>query len=67
QRCDSVRPICGPCSRAERFEDCEYMEGTGGTSNVQKLEESIYRIQNRIMHLERPGNIPPSVVLKNPY
>ncbi|KAJ7485630.1 hypothetical protein FB451DRAFT_1168867 [Mycena latifolia] len=67
QKCDSVRPICGPCSRAKRFEDCEY--GVAGTSKVRRLEESIHQVENRIMDLERPGarNSPPPVVLQNPY
>ncbi|KAJ7491065.1 hypothetical protein FB451DRAFT_1023386, partial [Mycena latifolia] len=67
-RCDSVRPICGPCSRAQRFEDCEYVDGPGGISRVRQLEESIQQVQNRIMDLERPRNTPQgSVVLQNPY
>ncbi|KAJ7700836.1 hypothetical protein B0H17DRAFT_1005364 [Mycena rosella] len=67
-RCDSVRPICGPCTRAARFEDCEYVDGAYATSNVQQLEESIHRIQHRIMDLERPRNTSPHVsTLKNPY
>ncbi|KAJ7765785.1 hypothetical protein B0H16DRAFT_402323 [Mycena metata] len=56
-RCDAARPICGPCSRAERFEDCEY-EGNG-VSGVQKLEESISQVRARIMSLENPGVFPP--------
>ncbi|KAJ6612523.1 hypothetical protein B0H10DRAFT_291673 [Mycena sp. CBHHK59/15] len=65
-KCDSIRPICGPCSRACRSEDCEYMDG-GGTSNMQRLEENISRIQTRIMDLEHPGHAPPTVMLRNPY
>ncbi|KAJ7778769.1 hypothetical protein DFH07DRAFT_911117 [Mycena maculata] len=64
QRCDSGRPICGPCTRAERFEDCEY--GDEESSNIQKLEDSISRIQIRIKDLENP-NRPSSVRLRNPY
>ncbi|KAJ7184517.1 hypothetical protein C8R46DRAFT_462112 [Mycena filopes] len=56
-RCDAARPICGPCSRAERFEDCEY-EGMG-VSNVQKLEESISQVRTRIMDLEHAGVFSP--------
>ncbi|KAJ7700837.1 hypothetical protein B0H17DRAFT_1247551, partial [Mycena rosella] len=66
-RCDSVRPICGPCSRAHRFEDCEYLEG-GGTSKVQLLEENIHRIQSRIMDLEISGGPPTgSGANRDPY
>ncbi|KAJ7932671.1 hypothetical protein B0H13DRAFT_2514705 [Mycena leptocephala] len=63
-RCDSVRPICGPCGRAERYEDCEYENS--GISHVQQLEESILKIHSRIMELENPGIRPPTM-LKNPY
>ncbi|KAF8191609.1 hypothetical protein K438DRAFT_897624 [Mycena galopus ATCC 62051] len=63
-RCDSVRPICGPCSRAERFEDCEY-EGSG-TPNIRKLEQSVFQVESRIMELEHQGR-PPSLMLERPY
>ncbi|KAJ7042034.1 hypothetical protein C8F04DRAFT_1297454 [Mycena alexandri] len=64
-RCDAARPICGPCSRAERFEDCEY-EG-GEVSGVHKLEESILQVRARIMNLENPGVFPPQASLKTPH
>ncbi|KAJ7253321.1 hypothetical protein B0H12DRAFT_594022 [Mycena haematopus] len=64
QRCDSQRPICGPCRRAERFEDCEYEDS--GTSNVEKLEQSVFQIQSRIMELESRAR-PPSLMLNSPY
>ncbi|KAJ7494405.1 hypothetical protein B0H11DRAFT_1717609, partial [Mycena galericulata] len=70
QRCDSVRPICGPCRRAARFEDCGYGDA-GQIPNIQKLEESISHAESRIMELENPANKTrsprPSVMLKNPY
>ncbi|KAJ7611705.1 hypothetical protein FB45DRAFT_1118939 [Roridomyces roridus] len=68
QRCDSVRPICGPCSRAQRFEDCEYGDAEG--SNVQNLEDQISRLQIRIRDLERPVSNRPhggGVPLQDPY
>ncbi|KAJ6500724.1 hypothetical protein C8R45DRAFT_1071271 [Mycena sanguinolenta] len=64
QRCDSVRPICGPCSRAQRFEDCEYEDS--GDSNVEKLERSVFQVQSRIMELENRSQTP-SLMLRSPY
>ena len=50
QRCDGERPACGQCVRAERAEDCEYLDGPGPTQN-QLLEGEIARLEGQIARL----------------
>ncbi|THH18650.1 hypothetical protein EW146_g2366 [Bondarzewia mesenterica] len=66
QKCDGVRPVCGPCSRASRPGDCEYTDGQG-RSRTQVLEENIAHLEARIHELENPGSTPPSIVLHDPH
>ncbi|KAJ3845324.1 hypothetical protein F5878DRAFT_268467 [Lentinula raphanica] len=66
-KCDGARPICGPCRRGQRPEDCEYTD-RHGQSRMEALEESIARLSARIHELENP--VAPSeepVVLRQPY
>ena len=51
QRCDSVRPVCGPCIQARREDDCEYTDEQGRT-RTQMLEENIIELETRIRELE---------------
>ena len=63
QRCDGERPACGQCVRAERAEDCEYLDGPGPTQN-QLLEGEIARLEGQIARLSA-GSAP--VTLHDPY
>ncbi|KAK0210742.1 hypothetical protein DFS33DRAFT_1483784 [Desarmillaria ectypa] len=65
-RCDGARPICGPCSRGNRSEDCQYKDGHGRTK-MEVLEKNISRVEIRIRELENPKELDPSVVLSDPY
>ncbi|KAK7064897.1 Zn(2)-C6 fungal-type domain-containing protein, partial [Favolaschia claudopus] len=67
-RCDSVRPICGPCARfvGGGLEDCEYT-AESGIARSQVLEEQISIIESRIQELEKPNENRASVGLHNPY
>ncbi|RPD64112.1 hypothetical protein L226DRAFT_569591 [Lentinus tigrinus ALCF2SS1-7] len=49
-RCDGQRPACSQCVRAERAEDCEYLDGPGPTPN-QMLETRIAEIEGRIAQI----------------
>ncbi|KAF7296362.1 Zn(2)-C6 fungal-type domain-containing protein [Mycena chlorophos] len=53
-KCDSTRPICGPCSRNPNFaDDCEYDDE--GPADSQILEEQIRILQQRINELQNPA------------
>ncbi|KAJ7242559.1 hypothetical protein B0H12DRAFT_846934 [Mycena haematopus] len=65
-RCDGQRPVCGPCLRASREDDCEYTDNLG-RSRAQMLEEDIARVQTRIYQLEHPEAGSSSVPLHEPY
>ncbi|KAH8993400.1 hypothetical protein EDB92DRAFT_399742 [Lactarius akahatsu] len=64
-KCDGVRPVCGPCSRANRPDDCEYTDGQGRT-RTQMLEDTIAQLEARIEELENPSSNPGSVMLHDP-
>ncbi|PIL24871.1 transcription factor [Ganoderma sinense ZZ0214-1] len=62
-RCDGQRPACNQCVRAERAEDCEYLDGPGPTQN-QILEGEIARLETRIANITA-GQAP--LTLYDPY
>ncbi|KAI0266969.1 hypothetical protein BC834DRAFT_871888 [Gloeopeniophorella convolvens] len=64
-KCDGVRPVCGPCSRANRPDDCEYTDGQGRT-RTQMLEDTISQLEARVQELENPDGTSPSVMLHDP-
>ncbi|KAF8913294.1 hypothetical protein CPB85DRAFT_1252432 [Mucidula mucida] len=64
-RCDGARPICGPCSRAHRVDDCQYSDS--GRSYMEMLEETIAKVEARIHELENPDSESPPVLLHHPY
>ena len=67
QRCDGVRPSCGPCDRLHRADDCDYADSSG-RSRTSALEEDIRRLEERIYELEHPGKaLTTSVTLHHPY
>lgn len=63
QRCDGQRPACNQCVRAERAEDCEYLDGPGPTQN-QILENEIIILETRIATITA-GQAP--LTLYDPY
>ncbi|KAG7453179.1 uncharacterized protein BT62DRAFT_50144 [Guyanagaster necrorhizus] len=65
-RCDGVRPVCGPCTRARRPDDCQYTDNQG-RSRMEILEENISRVQARIQELEHPTSSEASITLHSPY
>ncbi|KAG9310084.1 hypothetical protein JVU11DRAFT_9693 [Chiua virens] len=65
-KCDGVRPVCTPCLRGERVEDCEYTDGQRRARTLA-LEDDIARLQARVQELENPDTAIPSVELYNPY
>ncbi|KAJ7063626.1 hypothetical protein C8F01DRAFT_1251149 [Mycena amicta] len=68
-KCDGIRPICGPCYRAERFDDCEYRSNNKAPSKMQRIEESISLVEHRIMDFEKysGSQLPAAVNLRPPY
>lgn len=65
QKCDSARPVCTPCLRGERAEDCEYTDGQHRPLTLT-LEEDIARLRERVRELENPEATLP-VELHAPY
>ncbi|KAJ6541657.1 hypothetical protein B0H19DRAFT_958613 [Mycena capillaripes] len=61
-RCDGQRPVCGPCLRADRADECEYAI----RSRADILEEDISRIESRIYELEHPSEAAGSSVSQMP-
>ncbi|KAJ7249185.1 hypothetical protein B0H12DRAFT_1122241 [Mycena haematopus] len=62
-RCDGARPICGPCTRVPKDDECEF---TDGHSRTKELQATINRLQARVKELENPGDVLPSVTLTRP-
>ncbi|KAH9847316.1 hypothetical protein C2E23DRAFT_522773 [Lenzites betulinus] len=62
-RCDGQRPACLQCERADRTEDCEYLDGPGPTPN-QLLEDEISRLERRIAELSASSA---PIALHDPY
>ncbi|KAJ7071962.1 hypothetical protein C8F01DRAFT_973624 [Mycena amicta] len=69
-RCDGAHPICGPCRRDNRPDDCEYTHGQH-RARAEMLEENISQIEARITELQQPRKRSPEnpsrVLLKGPY
>ncbi|KAI9508617.1 hypothetical protein F5148DRAFT_875245 [Russula earlei] len=65
-KCDGIRPVCGPCGRANRPDDCEYTDGQNRT-RTQMLEDTIAQLETRIQELEHPNSTPPLVILHDPH
>ncbi|KAI5827875.1 hypothetical protein K523DRAFT_308419 [Schizophyllum commune Tattone D] len=64
-KCDGARPVCGPCLKHPKDDECEY-DGPG-RSRTKALEEQVHRLESRIQELENPGETTPSVTLHEPY
>ncbi|KAJ7614069.1 hypothetical protein FB45DRAFT_1008827 [Roridomyces roridus] len=51
KKCDGVRPVCGPCTRVPKDDECEY---TDVSSRTKDLQETISRLKARVNELENP-------------
>ncbi|RXW23877.1 hypothetical protein EST38_g1966 [Candolleomyces aberdarensis] len=65
-KCDGVKPVCGPCRRHPKEDECEYADGPG-RSRTKALEEQVSRLEARLQELENPDSTTPSVKLHDPY
>ncbi|KAF8967602.1 hypothetical protein BDZ97DRAFT_1978162 [Flammula alnicola] len=65
-KCDGERPICGPCQAHPRDDECEYADGPG-RSRTKVLEDTVSRLEARLLELENPESSTPSVTLHDPY
>jgi len=65
-KCDGNKPVCGPCELHPRDDDCEYADGPG-RSRTKVLEDTVSRLEARLLELEKPESSTPSVVLHDPY
>ncbi|KAJ7699740.1 hypothetical protein B0H14DRAFT_2417530, partial [Mycena olivaceomarginata] len=54
------RPVCGPCTRVPKDDECEF---TDGHSRTKELQATINRLQARVKELENPDRVLPSVIL----
>lgn len=52
QRCDAVKPQCGPCAASRAYQDCEFTDS--GPTRTQLLQEQIAQLESRIKAIERP-------------
>lgn len=66
QKCDGAKPVCGPCRRHPKEDECEYADGPG-RSRTKALEEQVLRLEARLQELENPEATTPSVKLHDPY
>ncbi|KAJ3510495.1 hypothetical protein NLJ89_g4635 [Agrocybe chaxingu] len=65
-KCDGLKPICGPCQLHPRDDECEYADGPG-RSRTKVLEDTVTRLEARLLELENPEGSTPSVTLHDPY
>ncbi|EAU90494.2 hypothetical protein CC1G_00878 [Coprinopsis cinerea okayama7 len=65
-KCDGVKPVCGPCRRHPKEDECEYSDGPG-RSRTKALEDQVSRLEARLQELENPDASTPSVKLHDPY
>lgn len=61
-----MKPICGPCIKHPKDDECEYSDGPG-RSRTKQLEDTVSRLEARLHELEHPHDSTPSVTLHDPY
>ncbi|KAJ7658625.1 hypothetical protein DFH06DRAFT_1090136 [Mycena polygramma] len=66
-RCDARKPICGPCCKHPKDDECEYSDTVGGGSRTRALEDTVRSLEARLYELEHPEDCTPSVTLFDPY
>ncbi|KAJ7252370.1 hypothetical protein B0H12DRAFT_1117985 [Mycena haematopus] len=65
-KCDGIKPICGPCRKHPKDDECEYSDGPA-RSRTKALEDTVQRLEARLHELEHPEDSTPSVTLYDPY
>ncbi|KAF7289180.1 hypothetical protein MIND_01379100 [Mycena indigotica] len=65
-KCDGVKPVCGPCRKHPKDDECEYNDGPT-RSRTKALEDMVQRLEARLHELEHPEETTPSVTLYDPY
>ncbi|KAJ6593094.1 hypothetical protein B0H19DRAFT_1245906 [Mycena capillaripes] len=65
-KCDGQKPICGPCRKHPKDDECEYSDGPA-RSRTKALEDTVQRLEARLHELEHPEDSTPSVMLYDPY
>ncbi|KAJ7921503.1 hypothetical protein B0H13DRAFT_2416065 [Mycena leptocephala] len=65
-KCDGQKPICGPCRKHPKDDECEYSDGPA-RSRTKALEDTVQRLEARLHELEHPEDSTPSVTLYDPY
>ncbi|KAJ7826864.1 hypothetical protein B0H14DRAFT_3467369 [Mycena olivaceomarginata] len=65
-KCDGMKPICGPCRKSPKDDECEYSDGPA-RSRTKALEDTVQRLEARLHELEHPEDTTPSVTLYDPY
>ncbi|KAJ7647952.1 hypothetical protein FB45DRAFT_998840 [Roridomyces roridus] len=65
-KCDGVKPVCGPCTKTPKDDDCEYQDGPS-RSRTKVLEDTVARLEARLQELEHPEDNTPPVTLYDPY
>ncbi|KAJ7719016.1 hypothetical protein DFH07DRAFT_859675 [Mycena maculata] len=65
-KCDGQKPICGPCRKHPKDDECEYSDGPA-RSRTKALEDTVSRLEARLHELEHPEDSTPSVKLFDPY
>ena len=61
-----MKPVCGPCELHPRDDECEFADGPG-RSRTKVLEDTVSRLEARLLELENPDASTPSVLLHDPY
>ncbi|KAJ7180814.1 hypothetical protein C8R46DRAFT_886456, partial [Mycena filopes] len=65
-KCDGSKPVCGPCRKHPKDDECEYSHGPA-RSRTEALEETVLRLEARLHELEHREDSTPSVTLYDPY
>ncbi|KAJ7647933.1 hypothetical protein FB45DRAFT_1020142 [Roridomyces roridus] len=65
-KCDGMKPVCGPCRKSPKDDECEYSDGPT-RSRTKALEDTVSRLEARLHELENPDDYTPSVKLFDPY
>ncbi|KAJ7023359.1 hypothetical protein C8F04DRAFT_1134562 [Mycena alexandri] len=65
-KCDGLKPVCGPCRKHPKDDECEYSDGPA-RSRTKALEDTVQRLEARLHELEHPEDSTPSVTLYDPY
>ncbi|KAJ7108823.1 hypothetical protein C8R44DRAFT_297301 [Mycena epipterygia] len=65
-KCDGQKPVCGPCRKHPKDDECEYSDGPA-RSRTKALEDTVSRLEARLHELEHPEDSTPPVMLYDPY